>query len=246
MLPILKDHPFAVEAFFESSVVLTFAVEKEQLQHLIPECLELDTWQDKWAFVAVAMVQTKDLRPAGFPKIFGNDFFLIGYRIFVRYTSTAGKRLRGLFILGSETDQKRMEFLGNLFTHYKYQTTDIKQTSIENSKVISSVKSDFRICFSETDQNINLPANSPFADWKEARRFAGPLPFTFTYQPKSKKVLIIEGLRENWIPKPINVFEHHISFIDSLKLKGAVLANAFIIRDIPYRWKKGKIESWIK
>ena len=35
MLSFLKNHPFAVEAFFESSLVLTFALPKEQLQHLI-------------------------------------------------------------------------------------------------------------------------------------------------------------------------------------------------------------------
>jgi len=45
MLAFLKDHPFAVEAYFESSLVLTFAVPKEQLQNLIPECLQLDTLQ---------------------------------------------------------------------------------------------------------------------------------------------------------------------------------------------------------
>ena len=65
MLSFLKDHPFAVEAYFESSLVLTFAVAKEQLHDLIPECLQLDTFQDKWAFVAVAIVQTKNLRQIG-------------------------------------------------------------------------------------------------------------------------------------------------------------------------------------
>ena len=45
----------------------------------------------------------------------------------------------------------------------------------------------------------------PFSDWKEARRFAGPLPFTFTYNPASKKVLVIEGVRENWKPAPLKV-----------------------------------------
>jgi hypothetical protein len=97
MLSFLKNHPFAVEAFFESSMVLSFAIPKEELQSLIPECLELDTFQDKWAFIAVAMVQTKGLRPKGFPAILGDDFFLTGYRIFVRYTNNAGKRLRGLY-----------------------------------------------------------------------------------------------------------------------------------------------------
>ena len=107
----LKNHPFAVEAFFEKSIVVTYAVPKEQLIRLIPECLELDTFQDKWAFLAVALVQTKDLRPKGFPRFLGNDFFLIGYRIFVRYKTNKGKNIRGLYILKSETDNKKMEVL---------------------------------------------------------------------------------------------------------------------------------------
>src|SRR3569833_3044424 len=101
MLSFLKNHPFAVEAFFQSSIVLTLAAPKEQLQHLIPKCLSLDTFDDKWAFIAVALVQTKHLRPKGFPKILGNNFFLIGYRVFVRYRNYAGKKLRGLYILRS-------------------------------------------------------------------------------------------------------------------------------------------------
>ena len=47
MFSFLKNHPFAVEAFFESSLVLTFAIPKGKIQHLIPECLELDTFNDK-------------------------------------------------------------------------------------------------------------------------------------------------------------------------------------------------------
>src|SRR5262245_24569402 len=130
MLAFLKNHPFAVEAFFESSLVLTFAVKKEEVLPLIPECLEPDTFANKWAFIAVAMVQTRNLRPKGFPRFAGNDFFLVGYRIFVKYINNAGKRLRGLYILKSETDKKRMQLMGNTFTHYNYSTTDIREINI--------------------------------------------------------------------------------------------------------------------
>jgi Uncharacterized conserved protein (COG2071) len=245
MLSFLKNHPFAVEAFFESSLVLTFAIPKEQIQHLIPECLDLDTLNDKLAFIAVAMVQTKGLRPKGFPKMLGRDFFLIGYRVFVRFTNQAGKRLRGLYILKSETDKKNMEFFGNLFTHYNYTTTDIAQKNQNGITEINSKNSGFYIKV-ETSRNeeIPLPASSPFRDWEEARKFAGPLPFTFTYTPEEKKVLIIEGVRENWQPMPVKVLDHNFSFINNLKLADVQLANAFIIRNIPYYWKKGKIEKW--
>ena len=73
MFSFVKNHPFAVEAFFESSLVFTFAVLKEEVQPLLPECLEPDSFEDKWAFIAVAMVQTKNLRPKGFPEFMGND-----------------------------------------------------------------------------------------------------------------------------------------------------------------------------
>jgi uncharacterized protein YqjF (DUF2071 family) len=239
MLSFLKNHPFAVESFFESSTVLTFAVPKEQLQNLIPECLQLDTFQDKWAFVAVAMVQTKELRPKGFPKFMGNNFFLIGYRVFVRYTSNAGKNLRGLYILKSETDKKKMEFMGNIFTHYNYTTTDINQSETDGTKELSSIKSNFKLTLGQAEQEVSLPENSPFTDWKEARRYAGPLPFTFTFNKETKEVLIIEGVRQNWTPSPVKVIDYKFEFLDTIKLKNPVLANAFVIRNIPYQWKKG-------
>lgn len=244
MFELLKHHPFAVTAFFQSSTVLTFAVPQTALQSLIPECLELDTFENKWAFIAVAMVQTSGLRPKGLPQFMGNDFFLIGYRIFVRYTNNAGKRLRGLYILKSETDKKKMEFLGNIFTRYKYTTTDITQIATADFTEIKSAQSNFNIIIENTAEEILLPVGSPFADWKEARKFAGPLPFTFSYNPHNKKVLIIEGVRQNWTPEPIKIKSYHIDFLDSLKLPEARLANAFIIKNIPYQWKKGQIEQW--
>ena len=163
MLSFLKNHPFAVEAFFKSSLVLTFAIPKEQIQHLIPECLQLDTFNNKWAFIAVAMVQTENLRPKGIPQFFGSDFFLIGYRVFVRFTNNAGKNLRGLYILKSETDKKKMQFFGNIFTHYNYTTTDISQVKQGGAIEISSIKSGFKILV-ENNRNDNtlLPGGSPF------------------------------------------------------------------------------------
>ncbi len=244
MSSFLKNHPFAVDAFFDSSTVLAYAVPKKQLEQLIPECLELDTFDDKWGFVACAMVQTKHLRPKGFPQFMGNDFFLTGFRIFVRYHTSWGKRLRGLYIIKSETNKKKMEFFGNIFTHYKYTTTDINKKVTSNTTEISSIKSNFKIQMENTSEEVELPISSPFSNWKEARRFAGPLPFTFTYNETEKEVLIIEGVRSNWTPKPIKILSHSISFIDSLKLEGIVLANAFKVEQVPYSWKRGKIDIW--
>lgn len=242
----IKNHLFPVETFFKTSIVLTYAVAKEALEPLIPECLTLDTYNDKYAFIAIALVDTKNLRPKGFPTFLGNDFFLIGCRIFVKYTRIDGKRLRGLYILKSETNKNKMSVLGNIFTHYKYTTTDIDFKRNEDKISIISEKSDLEIEVNLNNNNVNLPDNSPFKDWKEARRFAGPLPFTFSYNKKNKEVLIIEGVRENWIPKPIEITKNKVGFIKQFNFKEVVLANAFMIENIPYYWKKGKTEIWKK
>ncbi|MFS4491990.1 DUF2071 domain-containing protein [Maribacter sp. 2308TA10-17] len=240
----LKNHPFAVETHFEDSIVLTYAIAKEELQDLVPECLELDTFDNKWAFIALAMVNTKDLRPKGLPKFIGNDFFLIGYRVFVRYTDKRGKRLRGLYILKSETNKSKMSFFGNIFTHYNYTTTDISIKKENENLNIRSEKSGLDVIVNSSKTDIHLPKQSPFSDWKEARRFAGPLPFTFTYNEESKEVLIIEGVRQNWKPKPLHVEKAMVKFIKEKDFKNIHLANAFVVSNIPYCWKKGKKEQW--
>jgi hypothetical protein len=245
MLSFLKKHPFAVQAFFDTSTVLTYAVPKEDIRDMIPRCLELDTFNDQYAFIAIALVQTKNLRPKGFPAFMGNDFFLIGYRVFVKYINNAGKRLRGLYILKSETDKTKMEFLGNLFTNYQYTTVDINLMKTNEIVTISSAKSGFSVTL-DTSENadVALPVGSPFADWKQARRFAGPLPFTFTFYPETSEVLIVEGLRENWTPRPVTVRNQQFSFLDNLLFPDIRLASAFEISNIPYQWKKGKVEEW--
>lgn len=244
MLAFLKNHPFAVEAFFDCSITLTFAVPKEALQNLIPECLSLDTYKDKCAFIAVAMVQTKGLRPKGFPSFMGNDFFLMGYRVFVRYTTSKGKKLRGLYILKSETDSKKMELGGNLFTHYKFSTTDINLNTVNDLTEVSSQESGFYFKYELNAKAVHLPDNSPFNDWHEARKFSGPLPFTFTLNKKENKVLIVEGVRENWKPKPMNILDYNFPFLQQLNIGKPLLANAFIINDIPYYWRKGEQDLW--
>ncbi|EEI93180.1 hypothetical protein HMPREF0765_1213 [Sphingobacterium spiritivorum ATCC 33300] len=243
-MEFLKNHPFAVEAFFDSSVVLTFALPKQQLQKFIPDCLELDLFEDNWAFIAVALVQTSSLRPKGFPSFMGHDFFLIGYRIFVRYSNADGKKYRGLYILKSETDKKKMEYMGNIFTHYNYSTTDILQVNTDDFSSVSSKKSGFEIQIVRSKEDVQIPEGSVFSDWKDARKFAGPLPFTFTYNATNKKVLIIEGVRQNWKPSPIQIQAYRFDFFKHLNLDSPILSSAFEIKNVPYYWKKGRTETW--
>lgn len=243
MLSWLKTHPFSVEAYFEHSLVLTFAVPRTELAARLPAPLVPDSFDDEWGFIAVALVQTRQLRPQGFPAWLGQDFFLLGYRAFVRYTAATGKRLRGLYILRSETDQRRMTALGNVFTHYRYHTVDIRQQQLPgNTRRVESRRGNFHVELAAPAAEVPLPQHSPFTTWAEARRFAGPLPFTFSVD--AQRVLIVEGVREHWQPQPVAVASYHVGFFEQLGFSQLRLANAFSVRGIPYSWKKGRTEQW--
>jgi Uncharacterized conserved protein (COG2071) len=113
----LRRHPFAVEAFFDGSLVLTYAPPRSVLVPFAGPGLELDTYGD-YGFLAVALVQTRALRPRGLPAWLGSDFFLSGYRVFTRFVRPGKQTLRGLRILRSDADRASMVRLGNVFTHY--------------------------------------------------------------------------------------------------------------------------------
>ncbi|HEY3663368.1 MAG TPA: DUF2071 domain-containing protein [Chthoniobacterales bacterium] len=243
----LQRHPLPVVAFFRHSLVLTYALPREVLQPLLPPGLVLDSLGD-FAFVAIAMVQTESLRPAFLPAVFGQDFFLCGYRIFTRFTNRAGRRLRGLKILRSDTDRARMVTFGNLLTHYQYRLAgvviDRTDSRLEIKTSTPEATADLHVVARLDDSAGPLPPGSPFRDWHQARLFAGPLPFTFDYEPETHSLVLIEGVREKWHPVPTSVKVLRNTFFSGTPFRGTrpLLASAFRVENVAYRWKRGTVE----
>jgi Uncharacterized conserved protein (COG2071) len=241
----LTQHPFPVTAYFDRVVAVSFAFPTAALRPLVPEGLEIDSYCD-FGFVTAALVWTRDLRPAGFPKFLGQDFFLAGYRIFTRLRDDSGRNLRGLKILRSETDRRRMVTLGNWMTGYNYRQVAVQfRQSHSETRVITSLASGEQtldLAFDVEVENAPLPAGSPFPDWRTARRFAGPMPFTFSPETDGRFV-VIEGSRADWTPRPIVVKEWSVGLFDEAPLRGVtpILANAFAVENIAYHWSRGRV-----
>lgn len=241
---LLQRHPIPVKAWFSHSLVLTYALPVAALDPHLPPGLILDTFGD-YGFLAVAMVQTRGLRPAFLPRVLGQDFFLAGYRIFTRFRTGDGRLLRGLRILRSDTDRRRMVWGGNLLTHYQYR---LARASVEEGTTTLNVQvstpdaeADIEV-LARFDPRIETPPpGSPFPDLRQARLFAGPLPFTFDYEPETHSIIAIEGVRQNWKPVPVSVEVRKLGFLDRFSTghERPILANAFHVKDIPYSWKRG-------
>jgi hypothetical protein len=246
LLKYLQRHPFAVVAHFERVVAVSFAFPEAVLRPLVPAALEIDCFEGL-GFVTVAMVWTKRMRPAGFPKFLGRDFFLAGYRVFTRLRDDSGRRLRGLRILRSETDQLSMVRVGNLVTGYRYRRVDVQirragdETQVQTTLPDGTTTLD--LSFTIPEEPAPLPASSPFPDWTTARRFAGPMPFTFSPEDDGETFVVIEGSRQDWTPRPIVVRNWQVGLFAETPLRGTapILANAFTVENVAYRWKRGRI-----
>ncbi len=240
MFTRLKRHPFPVVAHFDRVMAVSFALPEEVLAPLVPEPLKIDTWEGL-GFVTAALVWTRGLRPAAMPGFLGRDFFLAGYRVFVRARDHDGRRLRGLRILRSETDRRLMATAGNLLTHYNYRTIRLEESpgNVRTIRPNGTVTLDLRY---DPDAAADLPEGSPFPDWRTARRFAGPMPFTFDLESPGK-IVAIEGRRADWTPRPCRVDSCELSLFEEKPFHGTtpVLANAFAVEDIDYRWERGRL-----
>jgi len=244
-MAIISRHPFPVVAHFDRVAAVSYAFPEELLRPMVEPALELDTFQGL-GFVTVAMVWTRRLRPAGFPAFLGQDFFLSGYRIFTRLRDESGRRLRGLKIIRSETDRRRLVWSGNLLTEYRYRYVRVAVEHIVDSTHVRTTRPggalSLDLTFTTTTEDTPPPAGSPFPDWHTARQFAGPMPFTFSPRPDGR-VVVVQGTRESWRPRPVAVQNWQVALFEEPPFRGTspILANAFAVENIDYRWERGRL-----
>jgi hypothetical protein len=241
----MRPLPFPVKAWFDFFVVLFFSIDKNEAAKRIPFPLQLDLHNEK-ALLAVAAVQTKNFRPAFLPSFMGRNFNLVGYRFLTTYERQNGDTIRGLKIIRSQTNQSLMKFWGDRFTQYKFEYNPLEFNLGENEVRLTGEGINIELRKHADPQSTPLPAGSCFADWKYARKYAGPLLYTFETNETTKTISITEGTRKNWQPKPIETVRCEIDFLRSPEISSLnpVLSAAYMVQNIPYDWKKAVIENY--
>jgi hypothetical protein len=195
--------------------------------------------------VAIGAVSVRALRPAPVPARFGLDYVLTGYRIVTRFPTPGGRVMRGLLILRSDTDRRLMMLGGNLLTRYHYRLARIG-LAVDGPGLAVTVDSrdgraDLTVTADLASRPAPLPAGSPFATMADARRFAGPLPYTFDYEARSGSMIVVRARRSEWRPEPLAVDVTRLTFFRHGAFAGStpLLANAFHVSDLAYGWDRG-------
>ncbi|MET7421990.1 DUF2071 domain-containing protein [Dactylosporangium sp. NPDC005555] len=242
MLQALRRHPLPMRTTFGHSLVLTYALPPAVLAPLLPPGPALDTYEGH-GFVAIGIVSTRHLRPSPLPPALGIDAVLTGYRIFTTFPTPAGKSMRGLYILRSDTDRPALAAAGNLLTRYRYHLGRVGLT-VDGDRLTATVDSrdggaDLTVTADLASRPAPLPPGSPFADPAAARRFAGPLPYTFDAEDDG--IVVVKAHRSTWVPEPVAVQVSRCTFLERGPFAGTapVLAHAFHVAGIDYGWHRG-------
>lgn len=261
MLRQLRRHPFGMRAHFDQSLVITWALRPEVLEPFLVEGLSLDTFTDadgvEWGFAAAALVKLRQLRPSFAPLPLGLSDLMAGYRVFCTMQTPAeqgkpgdraggkagGKTMRGLRIIGSRTTHLALQAGANAATGYGYRRMrgemrqegrrlEVEMTTPDGSADLTAV--------AHLDRS-ELPAESVFATPAQARRFAGPLPYTFSPDPEG--IVVVKADRNRWEPRAVAVEVEQATFFDVDPFAGAErrLASAFHVADVDYGWRPGQL-----
>jgi hypothetical protein len=135
---------------------------------------------------------------------------------------------------------------GNLLTHYNYRRCFAAIDS-STERLSIAVRTPDHSGDVDLDADLTGPSvlfeHSPFESIREARRFAGPLPFTFDYEPETHSIVAIKATRHHWQPAPVAVTVRQMSFFNQLPFRGCtpILAAAFHVKGIDYRWERGQL-----
>ena len=62
----------------------------------------------------------------------------------------------------------------------------------------------------------------------------------------AKVFVVVEGSRQKWVPHPVAVKEWHVALFAETPLCEAepILANAFAVNAVDYRWERGRRVRW--
>lgn len=243
----IRRHPLPIETHFKHSLVVTWAFAPQDLEQFLVPGLKLDTYTndagESFAFAAVAMVDLDQLRLAGMPRRLSSSHVMTGYRVFCTMQTASGTTMRGLRILASQTSNLPSSLGANLTTRYHYSTVQAKVTNAYDVLNFSVTSRD-GVADLDVSAHLNdarLPESTPFDNAHDARRFAGPLPYTFSPDPEG--IVVVKSDRTDWYPTPVAVDIAKATFFDHGPFEGVdkTLANAFHLADLDYGWRPGEL-----
>lgn len=209
--------------------------EPDQLQEFVCPGVVVDVVGGR-GHVAVAFVDQRDFRPRFLPRFLSYDFFMVEYLAFVTFQSSDGRRMRGLYLIRSETPSSFACIASRVFSHYNFRKIDLNITETETTKRFTSTKAGIDVSIKLDDQQ------SDGHSWENYYELSKPRSFNFQHLARSGATLVIRGVLKGWAPQPAKVVRCHMDTVTSLGIRFDSPPHAIHVSEVDYLWRNSRID----
>lgn len=234
----MLSNPLTMVGKIDKCWLFTYQTPIDDVKNLLPKNLSLVTYQN-FAFWNVVISHIKSMRPKGIPKLFGLDYWHIAYRLYVKFQTSEGKVIEGLYFLHSDCDSSLITMAGNLLTNFNLHPANIfiKENTLDLEINIRSSYTPAKIIL-QPNIDAKLPAHSAFPSLEEAGSFLKYKPNGIAINPDaSANIIHISRREEDWRYRLVDVKTAEWSFFKDKNIKPEV---CYQVEPIDYMWNKGK------
>ena len=251
-------------------LLLAYRTPSQNVRHLLPRGLELDTVGD-YAFWNVVACTVQDMRPSVLPAACGVDYHHVAYRLYVKghvaaesngAGSAGSQTVRGLYFVRSDADSALVGRLGNVFSDFRFHPADVELGAAGGvlTLAVRGLREEpdardgephgdagdavVRVAADGVPVEFVPPAGSPFASAAEAAQFLKYPPLGLSADLDGRYLKLAEVIRDEaaWKETPVRVIESHLRFFEHMGLgeEEVVLERATRVTPIDYRWRLGR------
>lgn len=224
-----------IEGIIDRRILINYTVDKDVIQRMLPFPFAPKTYDDR-AVVGICLIRLMDIRPKGFPTLFGISSENGAHRIAVEWTQNGVAR-QGVYIPRRDTSSRFNHLVGGRVFPGKHHLAkfDVKESDGHYSVAFKSDDNTFlSIDATKTSQ---FSTNSVFENLGEASEFLRT--GAVGYSPNKNKFDGLELETFEWKVSPLQVNSVRSSFFENEAIfpKGSVkFDNALLMTRIKHEW----------
>ena len=224
----------AIKGIIKRRLLVNFRADPAVVQRILPSSFRPKVHGD-YGIVGICLIRLEQIRPAGFPNLFGLSSENAAHRIAVEWMDGAGIPREGVFIPRRDTDS----LLNRLAEHHPARFSVVEAASHVELSVRSHDGSvTVRVVGDDAE---SLPASSCFSSLQEASSFfeRGSLGYSVTRDSNRLDGLQLRTLE--WRMRALSVTEVYSSFFSDRQRfpQGSIqFDHALLMRDLRHEWHK--------
>ena len=231
----------AIKGIIKRRLLVNFRADPAVVQRILPSSFRPKVHGD-YGIVGICLIRLEQIRPAGFPNLFGLSSENAAHRIAVEWMDGAGIPREGVFIPRRDTDSLLNRLAGGRVFPGEHHPARFSVVDAASHVEFSMSSHDGFVSIRVVgDDAESLPASSCFSSLQEASSFfeGGSLGYSVTRDSKRLDGLQLRTLE--WRMRAMSVTEVYSSFFSDRQRfpQGSIqFDHALLMRDLRHEWHK--------